>query len=119
MQDAGDAGAEQRRTCATQALEAASASLAIAVELHDMRGGEARVKELALATLASVDVFDRGAPRVGRTSVLLSETQQAARACLTQKTSTTLPAPRSEAAHTASVDRRWRCLAAQLRQRRR
>jgi len=106
MEDAGDAGVEQRRTCATQALEAASASLATAVEQHDRPGGEARVKELALATLTSVDVFDRGASGIEVHTLLQSVSKQTARASLTQKTSTTRPAQRSEAAHIASEDRR-------------
>lgn len=122
MQDAGDSGAEQRRTCATQALEAAASSLATAVDVdsrHTEPGGEARVKELALATLASVDVFDRGASAVSAHPALESWSDPPARGCLTQKTSTTPPATRSEAARSASVALPWRFSAAWQRQRRR
>jgi hypothetical protein len=45
-------------------------------------------------------------PGIELHTLLQSVNKQAARASLTQKTSTTRPAQRSEAAHTASADRR-------------
>lgn len=66
MQHEPGTGLEERCANASQALSAAATSLASALELRGSDAGSAasrssRIKELALAALASLDVFDRGA----------------------------------------------------------